>query len=202
MINQFTLRTHASPSSPPQLSMALVCLAAIPLANSQPMVVVNKYDDDLFRFSFGDPGHCVGEAPKCGDVDVIKKNVSQRFVLAPGADYLSVGGGIKTTKDGSVCQTWLSDNNFCAAYDGSVDGDCARLSNAICTRVGSNPITYELSATIDRYCDTLPYADCTLGTSKCCGTNACIQFDPTIAETKCWPNKVIEAATGLNPTML
>ena len=43
--------------------MVLVCLAAIPLSNSQPMVVVNMYDDDLFRFSFGDPGHCVGEAP-------------------------------------------------------------------------------------------------------------------------------------------
>lgn len=155
------------------------------LRDSAPLTIVNEYDDDLFRFSFGAPGHCVGEQPKCGDVGSIKKGVNTTFALAPGANYLSVGGGIKTTKDGSVCHTWLSDDNFCSIYDGSVDGDCSRLSGATCTRV--RPGVYSLAATIDRVCDTLPYADCT-SASKCCGAaNTCKKYQAGVNETKCWP---------------
>jgi len=148
--------------------------------------VTNGYDDDLYRFSFGAPGHCVGETPKCGDVGAVKKGVTQHFDLAPGSNYLSVGGGIKTTKDGSVCHTWLSDNTFCAIYPGSAEGDCARLTGATCTQ--PSPGVYLISATIDRTCDTLPYEDCT-SASVCCGAaNTCKQYDPKVNETKCWPN--------------
>jgi len=157
--------------------------------DSSPIRIVNRYDDTVFRFSFGDPGHCVGEAPKCGDVDSVPMNASQTFSLSTGADYLSVGGGIKTTKDGSVCHTWLSDDSFCQVYDGSTGGDCSRLSNATCKRTGANPITYELDAVIDLDCTTLPYETCTAA-SVCCGaSNECVQYDPTIAETKCWPRE-------------
>ena len=110
---------------------------------------------------------------------------NQTFALAPGANYLSIGGGIKTTHDGSVCHTWLSDDNFCAVYDGSKEADCARLSNAACVKV--SPGVYKLTATIDRKCDTLPYADCTAA-SVCCGAaNVCQQYQKGVNETKCWP---------------
>ena len=94
-------------------ALILSAAATAVVSDSTPITVINDYDDDLFRFSFGNPGHCVGEKPKCGDVDSIKKGVNQTFMLAPGANYLSIGGGIKTTKDGSVCHTFLSDDNFC-----------------------------------------------------------------------------------------
>ena len=56
-----------------------------------------------------------------------------------------------------MCHTFLSDDTFCDIYDGSRGGDCSRLSNATCTLVGSSPVTYELAATTDLDCDTLPY---------------------------------------------
>ena len=167
--------------------LLLLVSAAQVSADSTPLTLVNGgYDDDLFRFSFGDPGHCVGEDPKCGSVAPVKKGASQHFVLAKGANYLAIGGGIKTQKDGSVCHTFLGDDNTCQVYDGSADADCARLAGATCTRSGS---TLTLNVTVDRKCDTLPYEDCT-DASICCGAgNKCVQYDPTIKETKCWPSK-------------
>ena len=70
------------------LLRTLVFLATRIYADSTPLTVVNGgYDDDLFRFSCGDPGHCVGEDPKCGSVAPVKKGGSQHFVLAKGANY-------------------------------------------------------------------------------------------------------------------
>ena len=162
----------------------VVPLLSLCAADSTPISVTNMYDDDLFRFSFGAPGHCVGEQPRCGSVGVLNKSATQTFVLAPGANYLSVGGGVKTIRDGSVCHTWLSDDHFCSVYPGSVEGECSRLSNAACSKRGS---TYVLSATIDRTCDTLPYEDCTAA-SRCCGQgNRCIRYQTGLNATKCWP---------------
>ena len=159
------------------------------VGDSTPLRIVNQYGDDtLFRFSFGAPGHCVGEQPKCGTVGVLNASKSQDFGLAPGSNYLSVGGGIKAWKDGSVCHTWLSDDTFCDVYPGSVEGECSRLSNATCTKTATSPITYAVSALVDLQCDTLPYETCTQGKSVCCGAgNECIQYQPPIKETKCWP---------------
>ena len=169
---------------------AVFILGCLTLAagDSTPITVLNMhYDDDFFRFSFGDPGHCVGEWPLCGDVGAIKRGVAQTFTLNAGANYLSVGGGVKTAKDGSVCHTWLSDDSFCAVYPGSTEGDCSRLSGANCTKLAASPIKYALEVTVDRDCDTLPYEDCT-ATSRCCGAaNKCVRYDPKVNETKCWP---------------
>ena len=68
------------------MALRILLLAVGIAADSTPITVINNYDDDLFRFSFGNPGHCVGEKPECGDVDSIKKGVNQTFVLAPGAN--------------------------------------------------------------------------------------------------------------------
>ena len=73
----------------------------------------------------------------------------------------------------------------CAVYDGSKEGDCARLSNATCAKPASG--VYQLTAVIDRKCDTLPYEDCS-PSSVCCGAaNVCKQYQKGVNETKCWP---------------
>jgi len=97
------------------MAILLASLIMLAASDSTPIRITNQYDDDLWRFSFGDPGHCVGEKPLCGDVGAVKRGATQTFYLAPGANYLSIGGGIKTTHDGSVCHTWLSDDTFCAS---------------------------------------------------------------------------------------
>ena len=56
-------------------AVALLVSAAVCVADSTPLTIINDYDDDYFRFSFGAPGHCVGESPECGHVDSIKKGV-------------------------------------------------------------------------------------------------------------------------------
>jgi len=50
------------------------------------------------------------------------------------------------------------------------------------TGSGSN-----LTATVDRDCDALPYGTCTPGVSDCCGENACALAEPSTTYYMCQP---------------
>ena len=164
-------------------------LSDSPVAAAPPLTVTNSIDGDVFfNVTTGTPGTCTCESPACQGGGAtghrLMKGDSQSFKAAPTCQYYAVGGGI-VAKDGRTCHTWRADFNSCGVYDGHTDGECARISNATCHVIGT---ATTLLATVDSKCDALPYAQCQLGTSKCCGPNVCAPSKPGSSYLMCQPS--------------
>lgn len=151
------------------------------------VTITNAIDgDDLYNVTLGAPGSCSCEQPRCESGSRgtrLMNGGSLSYGPAGGCDYYAVGGGITSSSDGQVCNTWRADYKSCAVYPGSTSGDCARVV-ASCSRAGT---TTTLHATIDRKCDTLPWKTCN-DTSACCGVNECRLVNPGVSKQKlCQP---------------
>ena len=139
---------------------------------------------ERINVTVGSPGSCSCERPSCPNVAL---DVGQTLGFGPdsGCGYYAIGGGL-VARDGHLCHTWRADFKSCNVYAGSTDGDCARLTaTPTCTMSGT---TATINATIDRKCDTFPWADCN-ATSVCCGANECALVDPKSPQMTCQPKK-------------
>jgi hypothetical protein len=71
-----------------------------------------------------------------------------------------------------------------------VTGDCSRLSNVACAFAGTSTssfIVVNVTANVDRDCDSLPYATCDPAASSCCGANTCQLAPPSTTYYMCQP---------------
>ena len=112
---------------------------------------------DLFNFSTGTPGSCSCESPACNDSPSAGHRLmsgESRTFHSDNCAYYSLGGGVES-KDGNPCVTWRVDPSSCSAAPGGSTGECSRVSAAACAFNGT---VATITATIDRQCDTLPYA--------------------------------------------
>merc|ERR1712113_537041 len=166
--------THTNhPRMPNYAVAAVVVLAAVAASHTAPpphMSFTNAINGfKLFNITLGAPGSCSCEAPRCQSGDPLQPNEMRKYGPAPGCDYFAVGGGITSTADGRVCNTFRADFKSCAVYPGSTDGACSRLIAPACSIIGT---ATTLHAAVDLDCDTEPWEDCT-AKSKCCGSNDC-----------------------------